>query len=126
MPMRCASSRRAEETMPEGSWLEPRATRARVGRAVRAVDHRLFPSQSQYARLLRTVVTPDFASVLDVGCGDDARLLELVPDLPYAVGVDAKIPERRSGPGRHAEYRELDIRELAANVPPRTFECVVA
>jgi SAM-dependent methyltransferase len=91
-----------------------------------SIDRRLFPSGEQYGRYLRRWILPDCRSVLDVGCGEDARLIRLVPGIPRSVGVDARVPiDDRSG-GPHSEYRQLDIRSLADHFPTGSFDCVVA
>jgi SAM-dependent methyltransferase len=91
-----------------------------------SIDRRLFPPGEQYGRYLRRWILPDCRSVLDVGCGEDARLIRLVPGIPRSVGVDARIPQGAAAGAMHSEYRQLDIRTLADHFPPGSFDCVVA
>ena len=51
------------------------------------------PRESQIAGYLRRWIVPGCRSVLDVGCGEQARLIRLVPGIAFSVGVDAKVPE---------------------------------
>lgn len=99
---------------------------ARFKSLLESIDRRLFPSGEQYGRYLRRWILPDCRSILDVGCGDDARLIRLVPGIPYSLGVDAKVPEPTSSARLHTEYRQLDVRLLADHFSPGSFDCVVA
>ena len=70
---------------------------------------------------------PGCRSMLDVGCGVDAVLMNLVPGIPHSVGVDFALPLDPDGTQkRHSEYRQLDIRSLNEHFPPDSFDCVVA
>jgi len=91
-------------------------------RALASFDGRLFPDEPRYAAELRRLLLPECRSVLDVGCGNEGRLLQLVPGIPDAVGVDAQVPTT----GPHAAYRQLDIRSLADAFEDRSFDAVVA
>jgi SAM-dependent methyltransferase len=98
----------------------------RLRSRLESIDRRVFPPGEQYGRYLRRWILPDCRSVLDVGCGEDARLMSLVPGIPRSVGVDAKIPKTTRSAAGHSEYRQLDIRSLAGHFPPESFDCVVA
>ena len=95
-------------------------------RVLKRLDWRLFPRGDRGWSLLREWMLPDCRSVLDVGCGDRASLIKLVPGIPYSVGVDASIPDQGSDPEVHSEYKTMDIRLLANEFAPTSFDCVVA
>lgn len=90
------------------------------------LDDRFFPKGEHYGHFLRAWILPECRTVLDVGCGRDARLVRLVPGIPFTLGVDAQIPEVTPGHGVHSEYRQMDIRALADHFEPGSFDCVVA
>jgi SAM-dependent methyltransferase len=98
----------------------------RLRSRLESIDRAWFPPGEQYGRYLRRWILPDCRSVLDVGCGEDARLMKLVPGIPRSVGVDAKIPQDPHAAFGHTEYRQLDIRSLGDHFPSRSFDCVVA
>jgi SAM-dependent methyltransferase len=98
----------------------------RLRSRLESIDRKWFPPGEQYGQHLRRWILSDCRSILDVGCGADARLIRLVPGIPRSVGVDAVIPQETPSVARHSEYRQLDIRSLANHFPPRSFDCVVA
>jgi hypothetical protein len=99
---------------------------ARFTSVLKSIDRRWFPPDEQYGRYLRRWILSDCRSVLDVGCGENARLIRLVPGIPYSLGVDARIPDPASDGRMHSEYRQLDVRSLSEHIPPGSFDCVVA
>ena len=103
----------------------------RVESVVRRVDNRLFGNRKRrYGALLSSLILPDCRSVLDVGCGADAKLMDLVPGIDYSVGVDLVLPpepsERGGNQKRHSEYLRIDVLSLGEHFPRDGFDCVVA
>jgi hypothetical protein len=70
----------------------------------------------------------DAETLLDVGCGDDSPVGHFARRLGHVVGVDVDpgTVERSRARGIHDEVRVLDIRQLAIEFEPRSFDAVVA
>ena len=66
--------------------------------------------------------------MLDLGCGEEAVLVKMVPGIGYSVGVDLVLPPEPVQPGepRHTEYVKLDVREAETLFSEASFDCVVA
>jgi SAM-dependent methyltransferase len=91
-------------------------------RAARAWDDRLVHArQGDYGRRLASAVA-GATSVLDVGCGRDGRLADLLTRGTHLVGVDL-VPETPNG---YDEYIQLDIRQLGMRFNDDEFDCAVA
>jgi hypothetical protein len=70
----------------------------------------------------------DAETVLDVGCGDDSPLGHFAVRLRRLVGVEAdpEAAERARAHGLYDEVRVLDVRRLAEELEPGSFDAVVA
>jgi SAM-dependent methyltransferase len=70
----------------------------------------------------------DAETVLDVGCGDDSPLGHVAGRFRQLVGVEADpaTAERARSRGIHDEIRVLDVRCLAEELEPASFDAVVA
>jgi methyltransferase family protein len=70
----------------------------------------------------------DADTVLDVGCGDDSPLGHFAGRFRRLVGVeaDSAAAERARARGIHDEVRVLDVRSLADELEPGSYDAVVA
>ena len=102
-----------------------------AGSVARHIDNRVFGDKKRRkGDLLSLLILPDCRTVLDVGCGENGVLMDLVPGIPYSVGVDLVLPpdppEGDRNQKRHDEYHRSDIRSLGEHFSPNSFDCVVA
>jgi len=76
--------------------------------------------------LERAVDNP--ATLLDVGCGFDSPIASFARRVPYSVGVEGYEPALLASrnAGTHDDYRLLDVRQLAGEFEPGSFDAVLA
>lgn len=86
------------------------------------------PLYGQYEQYLRLEFDASITSVLDVGCGFNSPVQYLKPRPARLVGVDAFEPaiEKSRLRSIHDEYHLMNIKEIARDFGPGSFDCVLA
>lgn len=100
-----------------------------VDRVTAKIDSTMRRHWANYRRTLEAQVDGHgFASLLDVGCGERTPLADVLPRIPYSVGVDAYLPaiEASRSAGLHTEYVHANVLALDEIFPPGSFDVVVA
>ena len=90
---------------------------------LKKIFHEVFPN---YFRAFKKSLK-GMHTLLDVGCGANSPVQYLNPK-PYVVGLDVFMPsiERSKAKGIHHEYLNMNFSELAQDIKPHSYDCVLA
>ena len=85
------------------------------------------PFFDEYAKELEKEVLGSCDTLLDVGCGADSPIKRFSKKLSRSVGVDAHRPsaEQSRRSKIHTEYQEIDVLDIGAVFPEKSFDCVL-